>query len=59
VDPYAVTGKLGAAVQASIQQNAAELAEQQRRQRTLTLMLALAVFLVTSAAGLLVYFFLF
>ena len=59
VDPFGATDKLGAAVQASVQQRAQVDAETSIRQRNLTILLAVAVFAITSAVGLLVYFFLF
>ena len=58
VDPYADTGKLTGDVRASIQQTLIN-AQAARRQRNLTILLAVAVFAITSAVGLLVYFFLF
>jgi serine/threonine-protein kinase len=60
VDPYGDTDKLSASVQAAVQQRAVVDAEQASlRQRNLTILLAVAVFAITSAAGLLIYFFLF
>jgi hypothetical protein len=59
VDPYGDTDKVSAAVQATLMQKAAADAQQSRQQRNLTILLAVAVFTITSAAGLLIYFFLF
>ncbi len=59
VDPYGDTDKLSAAIQASVQLRAQNEALAQTRQRNLTIFLSIAVFAVTSAVGLLIYFFAF
>jgi serine/threonine-protein kinase len=59
VDPYGDTDKVNAEVRASLAQKATADALAQRQQRNLTILLAVAVFAITSAAGLLIYFFLF
>ncbi|HRI54228.1 MAG TPA: serine/threonine-protein kinase [Pseudomonadota bacterium] len=59
VDPYADTGKLTGDVRASLAQQTFLSDQASRRQRNLTILLAVAVFAITSAVGLLVYFFLF
>ena len=59
VDPYADTGKMTSDVRASLAQQTFLSDQASRRQRNLTILLAVAVFAITSAAGLLVYFFLF
>lgn len=58
VDPYAETGKMTGDVRISLQQTVIA-AQAHRSQRNLTILLSLAVFAITSAVGLLVYFFLF
>jgi serine/threonine-protein kinase len=58
VDPYADTGKLTDDVRASVNRTMLE-AQASKRQRNLTILLAIAVFAITSAIGLLVYFFVF
>ena len=61
VDPYAETGKLTGEVRASLQQTiiATQAAQAEKRQRNMTILLAVGVFTITSAIGLLAYFFLF
>lgn len=59
VDPYAATGGVSVALAQTMLSTARENSIAQKREKTLTIMLAVAVFVFTSAAGLAVYFFLF
>jgi serine/threonine-protein kinase len=59
VDPFGDTDNVSAAVKASVVQHTLADAQASSRQRNLTILLAVAVFAITSAVGLLVYFFLF
>jgi serine/threonine-protein kinase len=61
VDPYAATGRVGDEVKTAVASSQAQLMTElaaQRQKNVLTVLLAVAVFILTSAIGLAAYFFL-
>jgi len=56
VDPYGATGQVGVDVLSTVRTAAESEVQRQKRQKLLTVMMALAVFVLTTAVGLAVYF---